>query len=286
MQNATLPTNIPSSVETGTKTWRISDGSICTGRESEGTLETREAIVGYLRRVGIHEGVTQTGDEYAKLEAEIETNEGMVSVSTPLKNATSGKPTYSSCISFAEGLIDCAKGELIQIKAGQSKQLNKYGKHSTYANVHHIVQQPSGKFTAQQTKKFPWVGDMPEYGDELLNALIEQVKKHDAYADRPKRANAEDETDSWDAFQSALENAGWPSVPEAKAEYLKIASKAGGETYAELADVPGSVWDGMAGVVMDGKPMPKALQAVADAKANAKPSGAAAGAIDDPFADE
>lgn len=258
--------DIPDIIETSAKGWRISDGKIQTGREADGTLETREAVVGYLKRIGIHEGTLDDGSPYAKLEADFETKEGLVSVSTPLINATSGKPTYSSCISFADGLLDCAAGELIQLKVGQSAKPNRYGKHSTYANLFHVKQTDGGKWSATAVKKYPFIGEPPEYGDAMLNALVDAIRLHPAYADRPKRATAEEEVEAWDAFVEALESAGWPTMQEAKAEYLAIASKAGGTTYADWVDVPAKVWSDMADVVMSGKPMPKSIQAVADKK--------------------
>jgi hypothetical protein len=250
---------IPDSIETsGGMSWRITDGKIQTGRESDGSLRSRDAVVGYLRRVGIHEGQTDAGDTYAKLEADIETNEGVVSVSTALRNATSGKPTYSSCISFADGLLDCAKDELIQIKAKQGTKPNKYGKLSTYANVWHVVQSPNG-FSVRQTKKVEFTGDHPEYGDELLDVLVALIKKHPAYAERPKR-ESEMGSAPWDAFQSALEAAGWPALGDCKDGYLRLANKAGKTDHTDIGNVARSVWDALAKEVASGVKMPSYIK--------------------------
>lgn len=255
---------LPDEVATTTRSWRFAKGVISTGREEDGTYETRPSILGYLRRVGIHEGETQDGTPYAKLEAVIETKEGNVSIGASLKGANNGgKPTYSSCISFAEGLLDCDKDEIIQIKAAPSKKPNKYGTHSTYANVYHVRNANS----AERTKDYPYPSGT-EWGDPQLEILLEEIKQHPAYGERPKRDSQEDEAEApatpFDNFCAALSTKGWPGFGIAEDEYLAIAGKVGKKTYKASGDVPDDVWAEMQKVVDSGKAMPPAIQKIAD----------------------
>lgn len=256
---------LPDEVATSTRSWRFAKGVICTGREIDGTYETRPAIVGYLRRVGIHEGTTQDGAEYAKLEAVIETKDGEVSIGASLKGTSNGgKPTYSSCMSFAAGLLDCDKDEIIQIKAAESSKVNRYGSKSTYANIFHV--KSAGH--AERTKDYPYPAELNDNLDGKLDHLIEQIRQHPAYGDRPVRETHEEEEAGGlpsDTFSAALAKAGWPSLAKAEKEYLAIASKAAGTTFKAAADVPKETWDELAGVVASGKAMPPAVQKVADA---------------------
>lgn len=263
--------------------YRISDGALCKGRQGE--EERAKFLQGRLLRVGIYEGTLDTGEEYAKLEAEIETATGKVSISAPLKNATSGKPTYSSCISFAEGLLAVSKGEIVKVEAAQGSKPNRYGKYTTYANVYKLTNTQSGWIATRS--QYGWPGQDPTTLDldAKLDTLVGLIREHDAYGERAVRERVEAGAAPWDVFAAALETHGWPPIGAAQAEYLEIASRIGKVKYTDLADVPTDVFGQMAAVVESGKPMPKAVQAVADRLA-ANPKAGAQVEEYDPFADE
>ena len=261
MSTHTIDINsLPDEISTSAKAWRFSEGQICTGRDIDGTLETRPAIVGYLKRVGIHEGETKEGQIYAKIEAVIETKDGDVSVGASLKGATNGgKPTYGSCISFAEGLLDCEKGELIQVKASQASKPNQYGKKATYAQVYKVKSATS----AERTKAYPYPADTP-YGDAMIEILCEALRAHSAWGERPRKATEDEEVAAWDGFRDALAAKGWPAMQDAQSEYLKIASKTAKKEFSGLADVPAEIWAAMMEVVRTADKMPAAIGAISD----------------------
>lgn len=204
-------TPLPDRVDTGgQRGWRIAQGKILRGRRGE--EEERPALLGYLRRIGVHFGTLDDGREYGKLEAELECNGGMETVSTNLVNAETGKPTLASSISFAEGLLWAAKDELIQVEAKESSKENRYGTRSTYARVTLIDP------ITLRAKPFA-KSESPDWSEDYLDDLIEQIKSHPAYAERPKRDGGPTHRSE---LNKELAAKGWPNPDEAPDEWNKL----------------------------------------------------------------
>ena len=136
-------TYIPSDSDVATPTnsrsvWRVANGEICTGREEDGTLKTREKIVGLLHRIGVHEGHSkQNGTYFKQLEADIETAEGVVRLKASVSDIGGAMKPGVAAITFAEGLLELAKDELFIARAAQGTKKNKYGNYTSYTNLFH-----------------------------------------------------------------------------------------------------------------------------------------------------
>lgn len=282
-------------VETSAPTsWRIADGKLVRGRQ--GQEETRRACLGYLRRVGIHYGQTNEGQDYGKLEAVIECSDGLQTVSTTLMSAQTGKPSLMSSISFAEGLLELAKDEYCQVEAIQGTQPNRYGKYNTYAKVCHI--DPVSK-RPKQTARAERVEGRPL--EDYLDDLLEKIKAHPAYSERPQRAEQEDpyaddgpaedspfgaDTGShskeaiaeraMNAYDVAAQKKGWPSLKEAPTEYLelvnkyseKVRSQTKTKPYATLSAVDADWWKDLLDQLPKIDKVPKVLQPALDRRRN------------------
>lgn len=270
--NATT-TPIPESVNTsqGARAWRIAKGKVCRGREVDGTYEDapNNQLVGRLVRVGIHEGVLDDGRPYQKVECDLETAHGVQSVGCSLSS-------MSSSLTFAEGLLDMAKGEIVCVTANQGKKPNKFGSFTTYANLYHV--DPITHKTTPATKP---MFDENVGMDERLEKALTDLRTHPAYAERPKRDEDEHEVavettpSEFVLFCKLVAEKGWPLYGEVPRPYLDMAEKLGGAKYGSEADVPDAVWTKMREGAGKAKDVPKA---VAEAKK----------ALDDydPFAEE
>lgn len=179
-------TQLPDSVPVGgNRAWRPASGKIVRGREQDGTLEERDAILGYLRRITVFYGKLETGEDYGKLECELQTRNGHEVFATNLLNPTNGKPTLSSSVSLAHALLDSADGELLQINVGQSKTANKYGTFSTYVNVTGIdpvTLKPRGRKGERDRE------DGVIWDGAYLNELTDKLELHPAYAQREQKS--------------------------------------------------------------------------------------------------
>ena len=180
MSNSNKASGLPDSVPTGgARAWRPSDGKIVRGRE--GDMENRDAILGYLREIHVFYGDTPEGQGYGKLEAVLETNRGREVFGTNIMNASSGKPTLSSSVTFALGLLDCAKDELIQVSVRCGKEKNRFGTFSTYVNIHGL----DPVTTAVRGRKGPERSpDAPQWTEDYLDELLPQIAGHPAYTER------------------------------------------------------------------------------------------------------
>lgn len=235
--------------------YRFSSGQVVTGRDEDGTLKAVPRIVGKLLRVGIHRGTLDSGVEYGKLEAEVETADGKVSVSANLNS-------LMASITYGEGLLAVAKDELISIWAGRSKEKNRYGSFTTYANVDKV--DPKTLQTIRIKEK------VLERGISLEDAwkqIEERLKKHPAWGERPKRQSDIDAAESYapfDDFCQLIVAKGWPKFEDAFGEYLAIAGKVAKKDFSLQSDVPDDIWAAMCVQVDASTKMPVAVQKVAD----------------------
>lgn len=214
--------------------YRFSNGQLCCGREEDGSLQVAKLIVGELRRVGIHRGVLDTGEDYGKLEIDIETSEGIVHVGA---NLGKGHASVSS-ITFGEGLLAVEKDELIAIDAGRSKEKNRFGSYTTYANVYRVDPKTLVKTPARKR-----VGSKDRPMDETFAEIEELLADHSAWAPRPKR-DVEGETGE-DSSQGLLANEVrvkgiWPDTEKYEKEYLKVCQRMDDEDrpFTAWAQVP------------------------------------------------
>jgi hypothetical protein len=243
------PNYIPDDSEvptpTGRCTWRISDGKIQTGRDVDGTLQTKEKLVGRLRRVSIHTGTLRDkATAYTQLEIDLETAQGPTRVKTSLSDTTGAlKPSVGAC-SFAEALLDVAKDELIVITANSSAKPNKYGKHSTYVNIG--ILKP-GQVNATPTKRRPYNPDLTL--DEHWEQLAAEILKHAAYKARPEREDSRAPGGSLDGLNADLKAREWPTVAEipdvwlAQVRAVYHMDEAEVDTMPTIASIKDDVWN-------------------------------------------
>lgn len=267
------PIELPDKIETRAQAnaWRISDGKFRRGRN--GDEETRDAILGLLVRVGVHEGVTPDGQSYAKLECDLERNGETVSVGANLKNAGTGKPTYTTCIGLAQILLELKPGELVQLEARKGSQPNRFGSYSTFVNGYRIDPATLAPKRIETPKP---QGDP----DAILSALVERIRKHPAYAPRPRR---EDPDETWNKdgrtrLDAICRAKGWPDTRQAEAEWLAMVRKATRTRFETLDAVGEDVWPDLLQTIDRLERMPAALKPAAERPA--------ASADYDPFADD
>lgn len=265
--------NLPDAVETGagSRGWRIADGYFMRGRKEDGSLEKRERFLGYVRRVGIHEGELDDGRKYAKLEIDLECRSGIESIGATLLSATAGKPSYTQCIALAQTICAAADGQLIQLETALASQKNRYGKFQTFLNsytVDPVTLRPSRmKFDRP-------AGDL----DDVLQGLLAGVRSHPSYKDRPKRQQDELSDDLPDEkkqtgaggsliaeFENAVYEKGWPSIDAAKEGYLQMASltaKGSGlpNGYQSYSDIQPEVMKAMIKATKEAAKLPKILE--------------------------
>lgn len=261
---AELPDHVDTS--TGTAGWRIADGCFVRGRQ--GQEETRTVFLGYLRRVGIHEGTLDDGSEYAKLEVDLETRDGIQSVGATLKSATSGKPSWTACINLARIIGEFAEGELLQLEAKAGKTPNRFGRRTTYVNGFRV-----DPITLKPTEiRFDRIEAATENDlRDVLDDLLAEVRNHPAFGPRPGRHDDEDELGTqpgtaFDAFCSCLAELGWPPFKVASVEYLAMAAKtAKVKAFSAPTEVPDDVWNAMVTAALKRRTVPDSLKAKAAA---------------------
>jgi len=262
---------LPDSVSTsnGSRGWRIADGHFARGREEDNNLETKDSFLGYLTRVGIHEGELDDGRKYAKLEMDLDCRSGTESIGATLLSATAGKPSYSQCIQLAQIVLSLKPGQLVQVQTNLASQKNRFGKFQTFLNGY-FVDPITLKPARMQFERSD--GDL----DDVLNGLVAQVRAHDAYQDRPKR-----EDDAGDVapatktnsvanlvgeFEAIVLEKAWPSIDgKAKDTYLEMARKIAEKSNIECSistysDIPAAILDAMIEQARGAKDVPKLLK--------------------------
>lgn len=263
------PIHIPSDDAVATPTgqreiWRIADGQLLTGSEREGTLRSREKVTGLLRRIGIHFGTTKdTGESYGQLEADVETADGVVRVKTGITEKGTGalKPSVAA-LTFAGGLLDMARDELIIVTANAGTKVNKFGKTSTYANLYHL---DGATLRTREAARRP---RDPRPMDEQWEALAAELRTHPAYAERPARETDDEAgnptTHLADLCRTCAER-GWPTPEQAPVEWLALAARAFKQAApkAGLRDHDDHEWGRIHQAVLDLSALPAALAAAA-----------------------
>lgn len=200
----------------GSKAWRIANGTICRGSKDSSNLETRDKIVGRLRRVGIYDGKYEDERIY-QVEADIETASGMVRVKSSLTDMQ-GKETASGVsIGLTWGLLQIAKDEDMIITATQGSTKNKFGSYPTFVNIFRL---PAGSKTGTEVPRRKKVDEPME---DTLQKLLDELREHPAYADRPA-SEAKGDTHLGELTKEAAAK-GWPTPEQAPDEWLQMTAK-------------------------------------------------------------
>ncbi len=256
---------IPEAVDTKQTipNWRIANGTICRGREDDGTLETKTQLVGRIARIGVHSGEADDGRPYSQLECELQTSKGLESVHTNLSSMTSS-------LTFAEALLLTSKDQVVAIEARAASKKNRYGSYSTYANLYAV----GADLKTTPLRPARNEGDMEVRLKEALKAL----EKHPNWGARPKRTTEDEEAEAYTPFDDFRNRAiakGWPDPVKAAPGYLTIAKAICKKDIKSLSEVDDATWAAMITGLDKAAKMPKALE----------PYAAPAVADYDPFAD-
>ena len=232
--NTMLPDADEVSTTRGIPSYRIANGALCQGSEKRGNLVTVAKVLGRLVRIGIHEGTGRDdGVWYQQLEADIETNTGTIRVKAPLSNAGQTKPGVSAN-SFAEGLLDMAKGEVIVIEPGLSKKQNRFGSYTTYGNLFHY------DLATRKTRPAARRDRNPDHTiEEQWEALAAELREHPAYEERKTE---EDATTHRALLSAECKAKGWPTPDENPSGYQELARKCFSDEFLELKDLTEDDW--------------------------------------------
>lgn len=241
--NTQLPDRV--NTRTGGEAWRIAAGKLCRGREVNGTYEEHPngQVLGYLRRVGIYDGIGDDGTPYQYVEADFERNGETVSV-----RCSTG--SINASLTMIRSLLEVARGELIALEPRQGATPTKKGGYPTYVNIYRVDE---GTWKTTPIK--------PERDERDLDQLLDALRAHPAYAERPRRAT-DSEGEEFHAFNDLVVSRGWPAVLDHPSGYLQIIHKATKIAYDRLSDVPPEVWAQMATSAAKATKLPAALAAV------------------------
>lgn len=236
MSTSTIPSADQINTGASSQNYRIAGGKVCTGREEDGSYRVVPRLVGLLKRVGIHAGITQDGTEYQKLECDLETSEGLVHLGASYPEDRSRVAV--AVVTLGEGLLAVEKDELIAIDSSRSKEKNKHGKFTCYANVYHV--DPKSLVPTWAKKKVTEKGTAPL---ENMEEIERHLAEHPAWAPRPKRdAESEDAEDSsWGLLANEIRVKGiWPDTEKYEKEYLKVCQRMDDEDrpFTAWAQVP------------------------------------------------
>jgi hypothetical protein len=247
----------------GREVWRASEGKIVTGRKQDNTLREREKIVGALRRIGVHSGISKIDNTpYSQLEADIETREGMVRFKSGITDKLGKLQPSTAALSFAEGLLDLAANELMVVTANSSTKENRFGSHNTYINLHHL------DATVRPLKTWPTKRrpiDKSLTMEEQWSNLEAELQAHPSWAERPKDDTEEDEGEELSHLGELCREVaakGWPTPEQAPQEWLPMVAKFfkhADKVRASLTDYSDDEWGRVRQAMQAVPKMPDAL---------------------------
>ncbi|AIE83513.1 hypothetical protein [Fimbriimonas ginsengisoli] len=302
-----LPNESDVKVASGGKAWRFSKGRIISGREEDGTLVERTSIIGRIQRVGIHEGVTtdQYKKPYRQVEADIETNDGVIHVHAGLlDNETFELRPTQAALTFGWILtqvkssdeivrITTAKGEPWTDDKGRAREA------STYVNLALVGADMIARpvYRPKTNPNAPKVSSVDKWRAieaELRGDPIEGVAAHPLWAERPAREDdgASDASlpPSLQTLFAVCNKKGWPTPREAPEEWKKLFAAYFQRGAGEIGEYSEDEWNDLA-LALNGKENPPALikpavERAAAAKAQAAtatPAQAKSNALDDDY---
>lgn len=214
-----MPTANPV-LENSFKSYRISEGKVKIGREQNGDLEVLDSISGILKRIGYFEG-EYDGDRSAYLEADLEDADGQT-IRVKVSVGLNGTASQVAPVGMALGLLGCKQYDDIAFFPSKSKNPDpKYGKYQTYVDVGY-VNTATGRYIRVDTRKSR--EDYPgATSKEKWPHVLEAIKKHEAYAERPTNDDTPGQSDDLSIFTELDRCGGWPSpFGGAKPTYLKL----------------------------------------------------------------
>lgn len=206
----------------GKSSWRIADGCIARGREIDGTIERRDQMLGWLRRVGIHHGEYDDGSWSDKLECDIETKNGLETIGVSLGSSRSdGKPSYTAAIMLGLALCEVPEGGLIAIAPKLGKKPNKYGKYTTYPNCYAVNPVTMQSTLIETTIEWDSMQDQ-------FDAMLAAVREHPCFKERETLAKHAEEADlpAEKLLEKECAAKGWPTHVQAPDEWLAMLKKA------------------------------------------------------------
>ena len=225
--------------------WRFSKGRIVTGREDDGTLQTRERIVGRVTRFGVHRGETNDSFKkpYEQLECDVETSKGPIYLKASLLDEAFEFKVTRGALDFAWNLAQVRNADTIYlISATQGEAwTNEKGQKmspSTYVNFaivgdDNVARQVYKPKTDRNAPRVPM--------NQQFSALRFDLEAHPLWAPRPANERREDEGEGGGtgASGSARTNLqvlceesaakGWPTPEQAPTEWLAMVAAAVGE---------------------------------------------------------
>lgn len=192
----------PTEYNPGSNPWRIAKGTVCRGREEDGTLEIAKSVQGELLWSTISEGFNkESGEPYRYVKCALKTKSGteIVHVNTTSKTASAG---------LAGSLALVKKGDHLAISARLgSKKIGTGSKSSypTYCNV--AVWNGTG-----------WVEARPEFNPDFEDC-IHGIQSCDHY-----RApdDGVDDDDAWESLCAWADKKGWLSGEHTEAAYFEV----------------------------------------------------------------
>lgn len=241
---STAEAPIPSSQDVktpgaGGKAWRIASGKICRGKEGEDGYETRESIIGRLRRIGVHDGEHE-GKRKKYLECDIETDAGKIRLHANLLDQAGKEKASGVAIAIAWGLKHIAKDTDLIITAFQGSKKNDYGSYPTFVNFYTLA--PG----ATQGKPIPKREyDKGSNMDMDLAQLLSELTGHPAYALRPSSEQVDDDGNAKTHFAALCQECqakGWPSPEQNATVWLSKLSEVLGRELASLSQVSDDEW--------------------------------------------
>ena len=244
-----IPDDSEVSVAGGTGAWRFANGKICRGSEDQGTLATREKIIGALKRVGIHTGIIQgTTVPYAQVEADFLGAGGqMIHVKSSLTDDEGNIKSSVATNGFAWGLTQLKENDVVCWTAAAGEPVKRpngtLGGRPTYVNVARV----SGKvatpiYRPKRDKNAPKQSTLEQWHE--LEPLI---RAHPCYADRPSDGDAGTPQTHLAALTAECLEKGWPTPAQNPSGWLAIVAKAyqGAGTapaYASISQVSEDEW--------------------------------------------
>lgn len=125
-----MPTSEEVAAQPKTVSWRISNGEIVTGRDEDGTLESRSHIYGVPVRFGIvEEYITKEGVSVPERFRLVVKNPEDGQISVHMRLDSTQARNLMGALTLWDGI------SAISLSANQAAKPNKYGKKATYVNV-------------------------------------------------------------------------------------------------------------------------------------------------------
>lgn len=247
-----IPKEEDLNVQSGSRSWRFANGKIVQGQEKEAEVEIegqikkvptgrypqeRASVFGVLRRIGIHKTDKGEFGPQHRIEADIETSDGMVYLGCGLLGADGEFKVGIAALTFTWCLLQYAKDELIRLEAVQGEPVTlpngSKGGRPTYCNAYRIEGRNAMPIYRPKKDKS---GPMPSMEESWLE-MEPQIRAHPAYADRPVNEETQGGPTHLTELIKECEAKGIPSPSQAPDAWLtRIAERNQHPKKARLTD--------------------------------------------------